>query len=86
MIEKNIIWTINSFLLFCVMGLIGVIYASIINKLNVLDKKIEERTLIINCDRRHEELDVQCERRHKEVDNFAHHHAKSGQAGEVVPK
>ena len=84
--EKDILWAVNSFLLLCVLGLVGFQWRSLVKRIDVVDNKIDERTLILDCNRRHEELDVQCERRHREVDNYAHHHAKSGQAGEVVPK
>ena len=73
--NTTLMWGIVSFLLLCIIALIGIVYGTVTKRLDNLDCDIKKRTLIVACDRIHED-----------VDKYLHHHSRSGDCGEAVPK
>ena len=68
--QKTLMWIISGLLAVIVFFL-----QDMFRGMKSMKKDIEKRTLILDCVRTHEA-----------VDKYLHHHAKSGDAGEAVPK
>jgi len=67
---KTLLWIISALL-----AIIGFFLQDTWRRLRRMEKDIEDRTLIFDC-----------QQTHKDVDKYLHHHAKSGASGEEVPK
>ena len=68
--QKTLMWIISALLAVIVFFL-----QDIWRDVKAMKADIENRTMILDCQRTHED-----------VDNYLHHHAKSGAAGEEVMK
>jgi hypothetical protein len=75
MTTEQILWGVNTFLLACLVGLIGILYSTIRGDIKEVRADIEKRTLLVTCDKIH-----------ADVLKSLHVHATTGAAGEAVYK
>ena len=84
MLEKIDAWEVFWSILVALMTYISIMITFFFKKLGTIEKRVDERVLIIMCDKYRKECEDDCIRSRQERASFLHKHAHSGQAGEVI--
>ena len=84
MIDKIDAWQVFWSILLVLMTYISVMVTFFFKRLGMIEKQVDERVLIIMCDKYRKECEEDCEKSRAERSKFIHLHGSLGTAGEVI--